>query len=71
VTTLQQALEGFMDLPLEEREMALDILERRNAETRRGMIAAEAKEALAAYRRGELPSPQTAAALIRELNDTD
>lgn len=64
--TLDQAIDVAMQLPLEQREILLDVIRRRDIEARRQEIARDAEESLAAFRAGEL-KPQSADEVIREL----
>lgn len=64
--TLDQAIEVAMQLPLEQREMLLEIVSRRDIEARRQEIAQDAKESIAAYRSGAM-KPQTADDIIASL----
>ena len=64
--TLDQAIDVAMQLPLEQREILLDVIRRRDIEARRQEIAWDAEESLAAFRAGEL-KPQSADEVIREL----
>ena len=64
--TLDQAIDVAMQLPLEQREILLDVSRRRDIEARRQEIARDAEKSLAAFRAGEL-KPQSADEVIREL----
>ena len=64
--TLDQVIDIAMKLPLEQREMLVDIIYKRQVEARRSEIAADALESLAEYRAGRL-QPQSANEVIREL----
>lgn len=66
-TTLDYALDVVMQLSLEQREMLIDIVRRRDIEGRRQEIAREAREALEALRRGEL-KPMSVEEMIQELH---
>jgi hypothetical protein len=55
-----------MRLPLEQREMLLDIVHKRDIEVRRQEIAKTAKASIAAFHEGEL-RPQSADEVISEL----
>lgn len=61
--TLDQAIEVAMQLPLDQREMLLDIVSRRDTEARRQEIARDAQESIAAFRAGDL-KPQTSDDII-------
>ena len=69
MTTLEQALDTVSQLPLEQQEMLLKIIENRLSETRRKEIAQDAQEAITAFHQGKL-SPQSAEAVITELRET-
>ena len=56
--TFDQALDVVMELPDEQQEMLLDIIQPRRLEMRRKEIAEAARESLAAFHVGELrPQP--------------
>lgn len=65
--TLDQTLEMAMQLPPEQQEMLVQILNRRRIEARREQMARDAEESIAAYRRGELKA-QSVEEAIRELH---
>jgi hypothetical protein len=67
--TLDQVIDSAMQLPPDQREMLVSILNKRQIEARRREIVLDAQESLAAYRRGEL-NAQSAAEVIRELHRT-
>ncbi len=67
MTTLDQALDVVMQLEDEQKDMLLEILQRRRVEDRRREIAANAQEATRALRAGELRA-ETADELIRRLH---
>ena len=69
VTTLDKAIDIATQLPPEQQEMLLEILQRRHVEARRKEIAEAAQESLAAFRAGKL-SPQSADEVIAELRRT-
>lgn len=64
--TLDYVIDSAMQLPLEQREMLLEILHGRLIEARRQEMAQNAQESLAAFRAGKLKR-QTAAEIIDEL----
>ncbi len=64
--TLDQAIDVAMQLPLEQREILLEIIRSRDIEARREEIAQDARESLAAFHAGEL-KPQTAGEVMLEL----
>jgi transcriptional regulator with AAA-type ATPase domain len=66
--SLERILERVMDLPLEQQEMLLQILQRRIVEQRRDEIARDAKLSLAEFREGKLKS-QSVAEAISELRE--
>lgn len=65
--TLDQALDVAMQLEYEQREMLLDILQKRQIEERREEIARHAQEARRAFAAGELKT-ETAEELINRLH---
>jgi U3 small nucleolar ribonucleoprotein component len=67
MVTLTDVLEAVEQLTDEEQETLADIIRQRQIERRRDEIAQNAKEAIAAYRAGLLPS-YTAEEAIAELN---
>ncbi len=69
MATLDKALDAAMQLSDEEREMLIDILQKRQIEARRDEIARSAQEALAAFRAGKL-QPEAAEALITRLHSS-
>ena len=66
VATLDRTLDMAMQLPLEQQEMLLEIVRRRQIEMRRREIAEDAQVAIAAFRAGEL-QPRSADEVISEL----
>ena len=64
--TLDHAIDTAMQLPLEQREMLLEILHSRHIEARREDMARDAEESLNAFRAGELKG-QKAIEIIDEL----
>jgi len=67
--TLDQAIDMAMQLPLEQREMLLQIIRRRDIELRRHEIAKDARASIAAYRAGKI-NAQSADRVIQELRKT-
>ena len=65
-TTLEKVIEVAEELPTEQQDMLIEIMQKRRIEQRRSEIAEDAQLALAVFRRGEL-KPQTAKAVIAEL----
>lgn len=66
MTTLEQALNTVSQLPIEQQEMLIQIMQNRLIENRRQEIADDAKQAISSFHRGEL-KPQTADEVIAEL----
>ncbi|MEG3438867.1 hypothetical protein V0288_17195 [Pannus brasiliensis CCIBt3594] len=66
--TFEKALDLVSQLSIEQQEMLIDILQRRNAEARKREIIGECREALAEYREGNLTAV-TAEEAIAELRD--
>lgn len=64
--TFESALDAVSQLSIEQQEILIDILRKRNAEVRRKEILEECREGLAEYRSGVLVS-QTAAVAIVDL----
>lgn len=69
MVTLEEAILTVNQLPLEQREMLLEIVKNQMIETRREEIAQDAKEAIAAFHCGEL-KPQPIENIISELRAT-
>jgi hypothetical protein len=65
--TLDQALDNVMELLPEQREMLIDIVIRRQIESRREEILKNAQQAMADFRAGKL-TPQPADEIIAELD---
>jgi Rad3-related DNA helicase len=66
MSNLDRVLDEAMNLPLEQREMLIQILQRRMIEQRRDKIAQDAKLSLAEFREGKLRI-QTTTEAISEL----
>ena len=66
MTTLEQALNTVSQLPIEQQQMLIQIMQNRLIEERRQKIADDAKQAISSFHRGEL-TPQTAEEVIAEL----
>jgi len=64
--TLEQALITVNQLPVEQREMLIEIIKNQMIESYREEIAQNAKEAREAFQRGEL-KPQPLEDIINEL----
>ncbi len=68
MASLDKVLDEAMDLPLEQQEMLIQILQRRMIERRRDEIAQDAAASLAEFRAGKLKA-QTANDAIAELRE--
>ncbi len=66
MATIDSALDEFMQLDFNSREMLLDIMQKRQIEARRKQIARNAKSGLRDYQAGKLKR-ETASAMIRRL----
>jgi len=69
MSTLDQVLETALQLPYEQQEMLIKILQKRHIESRRAEIAADAQQSLAEFRAGRL-RPQSARNVIAELRQS-
>lgn len=69
MTSLDKVLDEAMDLPLEQQEMLIQILQRRMIERRRDEIATDAAATLAEFRAGKLKA-QTANEAIASLRES-
>lgn len=69
VVTLDDAIETVMKLPLEQREMLLEILRGRHIAMRRQEMATGAEGSVAAFRAGQL-RPQPLDEILEELQHT-
>jgi hypothetical protein len=67
--TLDEVIDSAMQLPPDQQEMLVAILNKRQIEARRHEIAKDAQESLAAYRAWKLKA-QSAEEAIRELQQT-
>lgn len=67
--TLDQTLDAAMQLPSDQQEMLIQILQNRRIETQREEIAQNAKFSIAAFHAGEL-KVQTAEEAISELRQS-
>ncbi|KOR32746.1 hypothetical protein TI05_05320 [Achromatium sp. WMS3] len=67
--TLDQALDTILQLPLEQQDMLIDILSKRQIETRRKEIITDANKSIAAFRTGQF-KVQSAKEAIAELHQT-
>jgi transcriptional regulator with AAA-type ATPase domain len=68
MTNLDKVLDEAMDLPIEQQEMLIQILQRRIIERRRDEIATDAAVSLAEFKAGKLKA-QTANDAISELRE--
>jgi hypothetical protein len=64
--TLDQTLELAAQLPIEQQDMLIDILQRRRVDQRRAEIAASAKASIRDFHDGKL-QPQPLDAIVQEL----
>jgi hypothetical protein len=69
ITTLDQAIDTVMQLPLEQQEMLIEIVRSRHIENRRREIAKDAQESIAAFHAGKL-KPQPVNEIITELRQS-
>jgi hypothetical protein len=69
MVTLDQALDAVMQLPSDQQEMLIQILQNRRIESRREEIAQDAKTSITAFHSGQL-NPQTAEEAITELRQS-
>ncbi len=69
MNTLDQALETALQLPYEQQEMLIRILQNRHHETRRAEMAADAQESLADFRAGKFRT-QSAKNVIETLRQS-
>lgn len=67
--TLEQALLTVNQLPLEEREMLLEIVRNQMIETYRQQMAEDAKNSIEMFHQGNLKS-QSLESIIAELDDS-
>ena len=66
MVTLEEAILTVNQLPLEQREMLLEIIKNQMIESRREEIAEDAKKAILAFHQGEL-KPQSMESIFVEL----
>lgn len=64
--TFEKVLDLVSQLSIEQQQLLIDIIKKRNAEVRRQEIVEECREALSEYREGNL-TPLTAEAAIIDL----
>ncbi|WP_013321002.1 hypothetical protein [Gloeothece verrucosa] len=69
MVTLEQALLTVNQLPIEQREMLVEIVKNQLIEARRQEIAEDAEKAIAAFHQGQL-QPQPIETIIAELKAT-
>jgi hypothetical protein len=62
--TFESALDAVSQLSIDQQEMLIDILKKRNAEVRRRQILEECREGLAEYRSGGLKTQTAEEAII-------
>ena len=61
--TFESALDAVSQLSIDQQEILIDILKKRNAEVRRRQILEECREGVAEYRSGVLKSQTTEEAI--------
>ena len=66
MTTLDQILDGVMELPEDQQDMLIDIVRHRRIEAQRKHIAEAASESLALFHSGQL-KPQPVEDIIEKL----
>ncbi|MEM7717384.1 MAG: hypothetical protein AAF349_28215 [Cyanobacteria bacterium P01_A01_bin.68] len=66
MNNLNQVLESALELPYEQQEMLIKILQNRHYENRRAEIAEDAQKTLADFRAGNY-QPQSAKSVVAEL----
>ena len=66
MNTFEQVLDMIAELPLDQQELLIDIVQRRASDARRQKMARTSQEALAEFRSGKLKA-QTANEAIAEL----
>jgi hypothetical protein len=69
MNTLDQALETALQLPYEQQEMLIRILQNRHHESRRAEMAEDAQQTLADFRAGKFRH-QSAESVITELRQS-
>jgi len=67
-SSFQELIESVEALPLDDREILMDIINRRIIEQRRDELVADMEESLQAYRKGEVRIG-TVDDLLRDLNN--
>jgi len=53
-TVLNKLIEDFSQLPMDDKEYAVDVIKKQLAEAKRGAIAKRAKEAMANLKKGAI-----------------
>ncbi len=66
MVTFEQVLDNVMQLPLEQREMLIEILQKRHIEQRREEISQNVQDAILEFHTGKL-KPQSANEIISQL----
>ncbi|MBW4487680.1 MAG: hypothetical protein KME12_07805 [Trichocoleus desertorum ATA4-8-CV12] len=69
MNTLEQVLETALQLPYEQQEMLIKILQNRHHESRRAEMAADAQQTLADFRAGKF-RPQSAEDIVSALRES-
>ncbi|MBD2081995.1 hypothetical protein [Leptolyngbya sp. FACHB-17] len=72
MSTLDQGLESALQLPYEQQEILVKILQNRYHESRRAGIATDAQQSLAEFRAGKFrsqPADSVIAGLYQSLNN--
>ena len=69
MSTLDQVLETALQLPYEQQEMLIKILQNHHHQSRRAEIAADAQQTLADFRAGNF-RPQSAESVIATLRQS-
>lgn len=69
MSTLDQALETALQLPYEQQEILIKILQNRHHQSRRTEIAVDAQQTLADFRAANF-QPQSAKSVIAELRQS-
>ena len=69
MVTLDQAIDTVMQLPLEQQDMLIEIIRSRQIEHRREEIASDARQAIEAFKAGQL-KPQSVDGIISELRQS-
>ena len=66
--TIDKALDSYMQLDFNSRELLLEVLQKRQIEERRKQIAINVKKAKQDFANGKLSKPMTAKECIESLN---